>query len=542
MSELLSRKVLIRGARVVDGTGNPWFYGDVVLSDERIAAIAPAGTVSPEAVDEVVDATGKVVCPGFIDIQSHSLMPFLTDGRSLSKVTQGVTTEIMGELWTPVPYGGRRRAQFGSIFGDEESENPRDWTRYSHWMDFLIQKGISVNFGSFIGGATVREYAMGWDQGEAGETELELMRSIMRESMEDGAFGLATALIYPPNAYSSNHELTEVAKIVGEYHGVYITHIRSEGDLLLESVDETIALSRDANVPVEIYHLKATGSRNWPKMPDVIAKIDAARAAGVDVTADMYPYVGSGTGLNTLLPDWVAEGGRLFDNLRDPETRARIHREMVSPDPSAAPLESAYNKNRDHVMPIGFRLPHNRKYIGMRLPDIAAERGQDWADAALDLILEEQQRISTIFFSMCEENVRLQLQQPWIKVSTDAGGIDPEGQQNPVHPRGYGTYPRVLAKYVREEGILTLEDAVRKMSSAVADRIGLRDRGILRTGCYADVVVFDLATVQDKATFTDPHQLSVGIEQVWVNGRRVIRDGAHTGALPGHAVYGQGKR
>jgi dihydroorotase/N-acyl-D-amino-acid deacylase len=533
--------VLIRGAKVVDGAGSPWFYGDVAITGGKVATVAPPGRIAPDNAAEVVDAAGKVVCPGFIDIQSHSLMPLLTDGRSLSKVMQGVTTEILGELWTPAPYGGRRQARFGSIFGDEEKTlAAKPWTRFGEWIAHYFARGCSVNVGSFVGGATVREYAKGWDQGDPTADELDVMRRVMAEAMDDGAFGIATALIYPPNSYSPDSELTEVARVVGERGGLYITHIRSEGDRLLESLQDAITLGRDAHVPVEIYHLKATGPRNWPKMRDAIELINQARAEGVDVTADMYPYVASGTGLTTLLPDWASEGGRLFDNLRDPATRARIRAEMVNPDGTSS--DAYYNPSQDHVMPVGLRRPENRGYIGRRLPEIAAERGQDWADCALDLLVSENQRISTIFFSMDEDNLRLQLRQPWIKVSTDAGGLDPATQDNPVHPRAYGTYPRVLARYVREEGLLTLEDAVFKMTGAVARRLGLTDRGLLLSGQCADVVVLDPATVADRATFTDPHQLAVGIEQVWVNGGRVVKDGAHTGALPGRPVWGAGKR
>lgn len=533
--------ILIRGARIVDGTGNPYFYGDVALTGDRIAAVAPPRHIPADTVGEVIEAAGKVVCPGFIDLQSHSLMPFLTDGRSVSKVAQGVTTEIMGELWTPVPFGGRRVRMFGSIFGDEENEPNRPWTRFRDWMDFLSARGVSVNFGSFVGGATVREYARGWEPGEATSEETDQMCRIVAEAMEEGAFGVATALLYPPNAYAGNTELTRIARVIGKYNGVYITHIRSEGDRLFESIDETIQLSRDAHCPVEIYHLKATGERNWPKIPGVLARIDAARASGVDVTADMYPYAGSGTGLNTLLPDWASENGKLLDNLRDPAIRARIYQAMVHPHPNDPPLESAYNPTRSHVLPIGLRLPAHQAYLGLRLPEIAALRGQDWAETTLDLLHAEQQRISTIFFSMNEDNVRLQLQQPWIKVSSDAPGLDPQYQNDPVHPRAYGTFTRVLGKYVREEKTLPLEDAVRKMTSAVAARLGLPDRGLLRPGFFADVVLFDPDTVQDRATFTAPHQLSVGIENVWVNGVRVLRDSVHTGAHPGRAVYGAGR-
>jgi N-acyl-D-aspartate/D-glutamate deacylase len=358
--------------------------------------------------------------------------------------------------------------------------------------------------------------------------------------MEEGAFGVATALIYPPNSYSPDSELTEVAKVVGQYGGLYITHIRSEGDRLLEALEDAITLGREAGTPVEIYHLKATGEPNWPKMPSVIHRIDRARAEGVDITADMYPYIASGTGLTVLLPDWAAEGGRLFENLEDPSTRARIRKEMQ--EPAVEALSSGRTRSRDYVVPLGFRQPENRKYVGRNLEEIAAMRGEEWPDTVIELLLSERQRIGTVFFTISEENLRLQLQQPWIKISTDAGGIDPAVQEHPTHPRAYGTYTRVLGKYVRDEPTITLEHAIRIMTSAVADRLGLRDRGLLREGCFADVVLFDPATVADRSTFTEPHQLSVGIREVWVNGGRVVKGGEHTGALPGRAVYGSGRR
>jgi N-acyl-D-amino-acid deacylase len=531
--------VLITGARVVDGTGNPWFYGDVALAGDRIAAIAPAGLLAKAEAAERVDARGLVLCPGFIDIQSHSIAAFMTDGRSLSKVTQGVTTEIMGELWTPAPFGGRRREPFG--WGDPSPELEaltRGWTRFHHWIDFLAQRGVAVNFGSFVGGGTVREWAKGWDGGDPTPDELETMRRVTAEAMEDGAFGIATALIYPPNCYSPDSELTEVAKVVARYGGIYVTHIRSEGDRLLESVDDAILLGREARVPVEVYHLKATGKPNWPKIPAVIERIDRAREEGIDITADMYPYVASGTGLTVMLPDWAAEGGRLYENLDDPESRARIRTAMAG---GMEGLSTKHTTSRDYVMPLGFQRPENRQYIGKNLEEISVLRGQEWPDTVIDLLRSERQRIGSIFFTMSEENVRLQLQQPWIKISTDAAGLDPATQENPVHPRAYGTYPRVLGKYVREERVLPLEQAVRIMSSAVADRLGLRDRGLLREGAFADVVLFDPATIADRSTFVDPHQLSTGVREVWVNGARVLRNGEHTGALPGRPLHGPGR-
>jgi N-acyl-D-amino-acid deacylase len=533
--------VLIVNARVVDGTGNPWFYGEVALSGDRIGAVAPPGRIPRENAAEVVDGAGRVVCPGFIDIQSHSLYPLYEDGRAISKVAQGVTTEILGELWTPAPFGGRRKAPFTSPdISSELQEEARGWRRFADWLAGYEKRGVAVNVGSFVGGATVREWACGWDAGDPTPEQVAEMRRVTAEAMEDGAFGIAPALIYPPSSYSPDSELTACAEVVGRYGGLYIVHLRSEGDGFLESIEATTRLSREASCPVEIYHFKASGERNWHKIPLAIAAVDSARAAGVDVTADMYPYVASGTGLNVLVPDWAFEGGKLFENLRDPATRARIHAEMTAPQASTGDFASS--SRGDHVVPLGFKLPEHRGYVGRTLTEIAIEREQDWADATLDLLVAENQRIATVFFSMNEDNIRLQLQQPWMKVSSDAGGLNPVGQTNPVHPRAYGTYPRVLGKYVRDEAVLTLEDAIRKMTGAVADRLRLRDRGQLRAGFYADVVLLDPATVADRATFTDPHQLAVGIEGVWVNGVRVWKNAAHTDALPGRAIHGGGRR
>lgn len=534
--------VLICGGRLVDGSGNPWRYADVAITGDEIVAIEPPGRIGIESAIQVVDATGKVVCPGFIDIQSHSLLPLLTDGRSLSKVTQGVTTEILGELWTPAPLGGRRDLErISAGLTPEQKAVASSWRRFADWVTFYEKSGVSVNVGSFVGGGTIREWACGWDAGNPSEAQINEMQRITAQAMEEGAFGIAPALIYPPSSYSPDFELTEVAKIVGKYGGVYIVHLRSEGDQFLESIEATAKLSRDANCPVEIYHLKASGERNWPKMERALARINELRTEGVDITADMYPYVASGTGLSVLVPDWASEGGKLFDNLRDQVTRKRLITEMLTPTSTTGDFAGNTGSRGDTVLPLGFKQAQNRGYIGKTLTQIAQERGQTWADAAVDLLVEENDRIATVFFSMHEDNLRLQLREPWIKISTDAGGIDPVGQTNPVHPRGYGTYPRVLAKYVRDEKILTLEDAIRKMTSSVADRLSLSRRGLLKPGFFADVVVFAPDTVQDRATFTDPHQLSVGIEHVWVNGTPVLQNGVHTGAKPGRTVYGPGR-
>jgi N-acyl-D-amino-acid deacylase len=532
--------VLIRGARVVDGSGNPWRYGDVAIAGDRIVEVAPPGRIGADAAEEAVDATGLVVCPGFIDIQSHSIVPLMRDGRCLSKITQGVTTEIMGEAWTPGPVGGRftnplaNRTQAWPL--DEWVERARDWTRFGDWLRALVERGVSPNVGSFLGGGTLRQFAKGMDMGPADAAEMATMQRVMAEAMEDGAFGVSYALIYPPEAFVGTDEIVAVCTVVAQYGGVYITHLRSEADTFLAALDEAVEIGTRSGAAVEVYHLKAAGQRNWPKMPEAIRRIDAARAAGLDITADMYPYPAAGTGLTSVMPPWVAEGGRLFDNLRDPAIRERVRAEMLEPSGDWEALASLAGP--EGVMPVGFQREEHRRYAGMRLTEIAAERGQHWTDTVFDLLLAEGQRISTVYFMMDEENLKLQLAQPWNKISTDAGGLDPHWAAGlgPTHPRAYGTYPRVLGTYVREEGVLALEDAVRKMTSAVADRLGLRERGLLRPGHYADVVLFDPATIRDNATFTDPHRLSTGIRDVWVNGSRVVRNGAHTGAMPGRRV------
>ena len=536
--------VLIRGARVVDGTGNPWFYGDVAISGERVLEIAPPQRIPAEAPREVVEAEGMVVCPGFIDILSHSHLPLMHDPRDLSKITQGVTTEIMGEGWTPAPAGGRIKDAFLDLPQKQRAligewiERSKGWTRFGDWLEALAERGVSPNIGSFLGGGTLREYARGLEMGTPTQDELETMRRVMAEAMEDGALGVAYALIYPPDTYTSTQELIEVAKVAGHYGGIYVTHMRSEGDQLLEAIDEAVEIGRQARVPVEIYHLKASGKQNWHKMPEAIARIQAARDAGVDVTADMYSYAASGTGLDSVLPPWVAEGGTYFETLDDPAVQERIRGEVLAPSGGWEAL--AHGIGPEGVMPIGFEQPANQEYVGKRLAEIADMRGQHWIDAVIDLLLSERQRIFTIYFGMDEANVALGLQQPWVKISTDAGGVDPAWAKElgPTHPRAYGTYPRVLAKYVRQEKLLSLEDAIRKMSGAVAARLRLRDRGLLHAGYYADVVLFDAENVIDRATFEDAHQFSTGIHDVWVNGTRVIKDGQHTGATPGQVVRG----
>ncbi len=541
-----SHDVLVRGARVVDGSGSPWFRADVALRGDRVEAITAPGRIDPATCGEVVDAHDDVLCPGFIDIQSHAILSLMRDGRCLSKVTQGVTTEIMGEAWTPAPQGGliedpMSRTMFALEVDPVWYERMRSWTRFGHWLEAMESAGVSPNVGSFLGGGTLRSFAKGMTMGAADAEELATMRRVLAEAMEDGAFGVSYALVYPPDAYAGTPELIAVCREMARYGGLYITHLRSESSGIFDALDEAFAIGREAGVAVEVYHLKVAHPAHWWRMPSVIEKISRAREDGLDVTADMYPYPASGTGLSAILPTWTAEGGKLYERLRDPDVRARVRRQLEGREPhDGMGLET--QGGAGGVMPVGFKRPENAEYVGKRLSEIAGVRSQDWIDAVLDLLVSEGQRISTIYFSMSERNLRLQAQQPWVTFSTDAGGFDPAwaAPLGPYHPRAYGTYPRVLRKYVREERLLTLEEAIRKMTSAVANRLGLKQRGLVRERAYADLVLLDPDEVGDRATFDDPHRLSQGVRDVWVNGVRVLRAGQHTGATPGRFVKGTG--
>ena len=542
--------VVIEGGRVVDGTGAAWFYGDVGIRGDRIAAVTPVGGLASADAAARIDATGKIVSPGFIDIQSHARGPLLSgDGRLLGKITQGITTEIMGEGWTNAPANANTDAGSGLV--DPEAQGARhDFSGprgFDSWLNATAENGASPNFGSFVGATTVRVYAMGEAGGAASEAQLDTMRAVTRWAMEDGAFGVASALIYPPGNFAGTDELAEVVAATAPYGGVYITHMRSEADRFLEGIDEAIEIGDRAGVPVEIYHLKAAGVRNHYKAALAVAKIDSARAAGVDVQANMYPYVAGGTGISALFPPWASEDGALLDNLSDPEMRARIHAEVLADGPEWENFGTLSTPEGVMVTSVGEVGPDAEPngaegYVGMRLAEVAAEMGVDWVEAAMEITLMTSGHASMVIFMMSEENVAMQLRQPWIKIGTDASGFDPADVTGMVHPRSYGTYPRILGKYVREEDVIPLEDAIRKMTSAVATRLSIDDRGLLRPGMYADVVVFDPESVADRATFEDPHQLSVGVEEVFVNGVQVLAGGEHTGAKPGRPVRGPGYR
>ena len=533
--------VVIENGRVVDGSGNAWFYGDVGLRGDRIAAITRRGGLSRATAAKRIDATNLVVAPGFIDIQSGGFS-ITGDGRSVGKLTQGVTTEIMGEAYTDAPISALSLADIpASRTADiAEAKQYMGVHGFDTWLRALQQHGISPNIGSFVGASTLREYGMGLHMGAAPAAALDSMRTAMRNAMEDGAFGLGSALIYPPGNYASTEELIEIAKAMSPYGGLYITHMRSEADKVLEAMDEAIRIGKEGGVPVEIYHLKAAGVQNWKKEPAMIAKIDSARRAGLDVQANMYPYTAGGTSLAACFPPRFAADGKLNQNLADPAMRAKIREEFAHPT-------SYWESLCEQATPEGVLLttlhaPQNAKWSGHRLSEVAAGMGKDWLETLMDLVGSEPQGIGTIFFLMSEDNVRLQLRQPWMKFGTDAAGPDPDSIKYLVHPRSYGTYTKVLGQYVRDEGIIPLEDAVRKMSGAVAERLLIGDRGLLRPGMFADVVVFDPATIHENATYEKPLQLSTGVREVFVNGVEVVREGRHTGAKPGRIVRGPGWR
>ena len=536
--------VVISGGKIVDGTGNSWYYGDVGISGDRITRIAPAGALRGASAQRRIDARGLVVAPGVIDIQAHSEEPLLTgDSRVVSMITQGVTTMIMGEGDTPGPMNDKLLAFLTDPADSAMLRAVRGFTGphgFGVWLDAMQQRSASVNVGSFVGAGTVRAYAKGMTEGPLTAAELDTVRRVVRDAMVDGSFGLASALIYPPGNYASTEELIEEAKVMAPYGGLYITHMRSEGDRLLEGVDETLRIGREGGVPAEIYHLKAAGVKNWPKMRLVIAKIDSARAAGQDVTVDQYPYTAGSNNLSSCIPPWAHADGKLVDRLRDPATRARIKAEML--DENAKFESLCLGATPQGVEVIGFSVDSLKKYEGKRLPEIAQAWGKDWADALMDLTILERNRLGQVIFVASDTNIAMQVKLPYMKFGTDAGAYDPDSAKVATHPRAYGTYPRILGRFVREQHLLTLEDAVRKMSGATADRLSIRDRGEIKQGNFADIMVFDPNTIIDRATYERPHQLSVGVIHVLVNGVQVVSDGKVTGAKPGRIVRGPGFR
>jgi len=539
-----SYDVVITNGRIVDGTGNAWFYGDVGIVRDRIAFVGHAGALSRYAAKRRIDAKGLVVAPGVIDIQAHSEEALLYgDSRVVSMITQGITTMIMGEGDTPGQLSATMFADYLKGTDTSLAGVLRGFvgpSGFGAWLDYMGKRGASVNIGSFIGAGGVRQYAKNMAEGAPTAAELDTMRTVVRVAMKDGAFGVASALIYPPGNYASTEELIEQMKVAAPYGGIYITHMRSEGDRLVEAVDEALRIGKEGGVPVEIYHLKAAGVKNWPKMRGVIAKIDSARAAGQDVTVDQYPYTAGSNNLSSCIPPWAHAEGKLLDRLRDPATRVRIKADMVNENTSFESL--CLGATPQGVEVIGFTVDSLKKYDGKRLPEIAAAWQKDWPDALMDLTLLERNRLGQVIFVASDSNIAIQVKLPYMKFGTDAGGYDPDSSRGATHPRAYGTYPRILGRFVREWKWLTLEDAVRKMTGATAARLSITDRGLLRQGMLADIMIFDPNTVIDRATYEQPHQLSVGMVHVLVNGTAVVSDGKVTGAKPGRIVRGPGYR
>jgi N-acyl-D-amino-acid deacylase len=530
---------LLTGGKIVDGTGNGWFIGDVAITADRIQAVASPGLLDPADAQQVIDVSGLVVAPGFLDMNGQSDYGLLEDGSALSKLFQGVTTEIMGENSTPAP---RNERITGPVDPSDSVEvrRARDWAEFGGWLQEVETHGISINAASFVGAATVRRYAMGMADRAPSPAELDTMRAVVRRSMAQGALGVASGLIYPPGAFADTDELVELARAAGEAGGVYISHIRSESRGLLEALDEAVEIGARSGAPVEIYHLKAAGVDNWDLAEDSWARIESARAAGVDISATMYPYTAASTSLTACLPPWIQADGLMFENLRDAGVRARVRAEV---EEGSADWENwCQLATPEGSMIVGASTAELRGLQGSMLSDVARARGTHWIDTAMDLILENGGGLGMVYFAMGEDNVRTQLALPWIKFGSDSGARNPETARSMTHPRTYGTYPRILGQYVRDEGALPLEDAVRKMTSAVADRVGLRDRGQLRRFFYADIVVFDEAEIRENATFTEPHQLGSGMHHVFVNGQPVLRDGRFTGAQPGRFLKGPGYR
>lgn len=536
--------LVITNAHIVDGTGNPWYEGDVGVRDDRIVTIGPKGSLATANALTTVNANGLVVAPGFIDIQAHSWNQLLfADGRVIGKVAQGVTSEILGESTTPAP----SNAQVDSLFMGGDPEDAIMLARvaqfrgehgFGRWLDSMQAHGNSVNVGSYLGATTVRAYAMGRREGAPSVAEQDTMRAVVTNAMRDGAFGISSALIYPPGSYAGTAELIENARAMNPLHGTYITHIRSEENELLSAMDEAIRIGKEGNVPVVIYHFKAAGRKNWPLATPAIAKIDSARRAGQDVKATMYPYPASGNNLSSCIPGWAHADGKLLERIADPALLPRIKTEMADPSPTAPAL--CQDNPPDAIQVSGFKTAEWKQYDGWRLDAIAKALGMSWTDAIIKLTIGESNTLSKITFGMSDENVAHMLSQPWVIIGSDAGGFDPDTTTALVHPRAYGTFPRVLGKYARDEQRFSLEDAVRKMTWSTAQVLGLRERGMIKEGMMADLVIFDPATIADRATFTAPHQLSTGVRDVFVNGVAVFRDGTHTGATPGRALRGAG--
>jgi N-acyl-D-amino-acid deacylase len=530
--------VIIRNGTIYDGSGNPPIKADLAINGETIAAI---GRLPGAHGKTEIDAQGLAVAPGFINMLSWATESLIQDGRSQSDLRQGVTLEVFGEGSSMGPLNATMKKETREQQGDLKYDIK--WTTLAEYLDYLVKRGVSCNVASFIGATTVRVHEIGYADRPPTAKELARMDKLVRQAMEEGALGVGSSLIYAPAFYAKTDELIALCKVAAEYHGMYISHIRSEGNRLLEAADEFLRIAREAKIPAEIYHLKAAGQANWVKLDPLLEKIESARAQGQHITADMYTYVAAATGLDAAMPPWVQEGGlnAWVKRLRDPATRERVKREMSTPTDKWENLYLA-SGSAENVLVVGFKNPKLKPLTGKTLAEVARMRGKSPEESAMDLVVEDHGRVDTIYFVMSEDNLRKEIKQPYVSFGSDEGSFAPEGvflKANP-HPRAYGNVARLLGKYVRDEKVIPLEEAVRRLSSLPAENLKLDRRGALKEGYFGDVVIFDPATISDHATFEKPHQYATGVRQVFVNGVQVIKDGEHTGAKPGQVVRGPG--
>ena len=530
--------LVITNGHIVDGTGSPWYSGDIGIRDGRIAAI---GNLSAAARKRTVDAKGKVVAPGFVDMLGQSETTILVDPRLPSKIYQGITTEITGEGGSAAPLNDAIIANDRPGF-EHYKVNP-DWRTFRQYFSRLEKQGMGINLASYVGATQVRRMVLGDADVQPTPEQLEKMKALVRDAMHDGAVGVSTSLMYAPAPYAKTEELIALASEASKFGGIYASHLRNESDSALEAIDEAVRIGREAHIPVEIWHFKIAGKANFGKMPELVARVNQARAEGVDVEADTYAYTAWFNSMSAFIPAWAHDGGdaKLIERLKDPATRARIRKDLETPSKDWDNEWDEISGPQDVMISV-VQNPALKKFQGKRLTEVAKILNKDPMDTLFDLLIEDNAFTDCAVFGMSEPDVALALQQPWVSVDNDSSGTSPEGilgEEHP-HPRAYGTFPRILRKYVREEKRLTLEEAIRKFSSLPAQRMRLTDRGVLKQGMWADVVVFDPETVRDVATFDDPNRLSEGMDYVLINGVAVIENGKMTGALPGKVLRGAG--
>lgn len=533
-----SYDLILRGGTIYDGSGDKPYVGDLALNGDTIAALGNLGNATAKTD---VDVQGLAVAPGFVNMMSWANESLIEDGKSQSDIRQGVTLEIMGEGSSMGPLNDKMKAARIKDQGDIRYDV--EWTTLAEYLEFLERRGVSPNVASFIGAATPRKYVIGYDDREPTPAELDEMRALVREAMQDGALGVASSLIYPPGSFAKTDELIALSKVAAEYDGMYISHLRDEGAHMIKAIDELLTIAREANIRAEIYHLKSAGQSNWHLFDEAIAMVERARAEGLQITADVYTYPASSTGLNAAVPPWVQEGGfeASLARMRDPELREQIAREMLEESDEWENMFLAPG-TPDNILLVSFKSEALRPLTGKTVGEIAKMRGTRPEFTIMDLIVEDESRIGTIYFSQSEDVVRKAVTLPWVSFNSDAASIATEGvflNSNP-HPRAYGSFARVLGKYVRDEKVISLEEAVRKLAALPAQNMRIDRRGELKEGFFADVVVFDPATIRDNATFVEPHQYASGILHVFVNGEQVLKDGEHTGATPGRVVRGPG--